>query len=71
MSVQLAYQKSATEIAKDLYIIMLLGPRQEVRRAEPNDNGLHPVVRMRDNLRKCETLCKFIYKKYFYENKWQ
>ena len=45
---------------------------------EIDENGLHPVVRMHDNLtvmatiaRKCETLCEFISKKYFNENKWR
>ena len=57
---------------------MLLGPRKEVRWAELDENGLHPVVRMHGNLtvmatiaRKYETLCELIYKKYFYENKWR
>ena len=51
---------------------MLLGPRQEVRWAELDENGLHPVVRMHANLtvmatiaRKYETLCELIYKKIF------
>ena len=55
-----------------------IGPRQEVRWAELDENGLHPVVQMHGNLtvmatiaRKCETLCELIYKKYFYENQWR
>ena len=42
---------------------ILPGPRQEVRWAELDENGLHPVVRMHVNLtvaRKYETLCELI-----------
>ena len=45
---------------------------------EIDENGLHPVVRMHDNLTvmatiaiKCETLCEFMKKNFFYENKWR